>query len=160
MKLGRGEDFYVRKLLQETQLKSIMKTPVMSVNQDDDFSRVAEKFHDNNIRHLPVVDETNKLVGLMTQRDFFRIHSPRRLIDGGEFYDKVTLNQFILKNVMTKDPFTLTPEQSVADAVTAMAEFKYGCIPIVNKYRELQGIVTNTDILKIAADILGRAKAS
>ena len=160
MKFGRSDDFYIRRLLKETKLKAIMRTPVISVKQDEAFSTVADKFHDHNIRHLPVVDEINKLVGLITQRDFFRIHSPRRLMDGGEFYDKASLNQFILKNVMTKDPFTLTPEQSVADAVTAMAEFKYGCIPIVDKYRELQGIVTNTDILQIAADILGRSKAS
>ena len=143
-----------RKLFTDKKLKDIMKTPVISVRETDPFSSVHEKFHDHNIRHLPVVSETNKVVGLMTQRDFYRVHSPRRLLDGEYYYDKETLNTFILKNVMTPNPFTLTPEHSIADCLKAMGDFKYGCVPVVNRFKELVGIVTNTDILKITSDFL------
>ena len=154
----KSDKNFFRKLFTEKKLSDILKTPVISVGEYDPFSSVYEKFHDHGIRHLPVVNETNKVIGLITQRDFYRIHSPRRLLDGENYYDKETLNSFILKNVMTPNPFTLTPEHSIADCLKAMADFKYGCVPVVNQYKELVGIVTNTDILKFASDILADDK--
>ena len=154
MKPNPKEEDVIRKYLTETKLIEVMKSPVISVHQNDSFHVVYDKMQSGIIRHLPVVNDVNKMVGLITQRDLYRVHSPRKLLDGGYYYDREALDSFILKEVMIKDAFTLTPEHTVGDALKAMADFKYGCIPIVNKYHEPVGIITNTDILKIAARVL------
>ena len=148
------EEFYLRKLLKETKLSEIMKQPVICLHYKDHFSIVHEKMETHSTRHLPVVDDVKKVVGIITQRDLYRVHSPRKLLEGGYYYDKEALDSFILSEVMTKNPFTLTPDHSAGDALRAMADFKYGCIPVVNKYHEPVGMITQNDVLKIAARIL------
>ena len=152
--LKRSEDFYIKKVLKETHLGEIMNTPVVALREDAPFSQVAEKIGGSGgKRHLPIVDQNNKLVGLMTQRDLYKILPPRKLIEGEWFYDKESLDAITLKNVMIKNPLSMHPEDPVGEALLAMVRTKYGCIPIVDKNNILLGIVTQMDILKIAAQI-------
>jgi CBS domain-containing protein len=133
-------------------LKDVMVTDPYVLNVDDHFSMVEEYFHLYNIRHLPVVDKDGILKGIISQRDLYRVRSPRRTIDGEDVYDKQELNGFILKNVMTKDPFALHPNDTLDQAIDAMVTQKYGCIPIVSDENKLLGIVTQIDVLKAIAD--------
>jgi len=148
----RGE-LDIRALLKVTKLKEIMTSKVVSIQVDSPFSEVPKKFNMHNIRHLPVVGEKNKLVGLMTQRDLYKLHSPRKLEDGSWYYDEDELNSYILKDVMLQDPLAMGAEDCVGDAVLEMVRNKYGCILIIDQNEALCGIVTRVDILKMAAQI-------
>jgi CBS domain-containing protein len=157
--LSHPEDFYIRVLLQKVKIKEIMASPVICIHEDASFSQVEEKFRQKEIRHLPVVDKDNKIVGLITQRDFYRIISPRKLLDSEAwYYDKETLDGIILKHVMVKNPFVLSGEHTAADAILEMVRRKYGCIPIADKDKNLCGIITQIDLLKIAAQILAEGR--
>ena len=129
-----------------------MVTDPYVLNVDDHFSMVEEYFHLYNIRHLPVVDKDGILRGIISQRDLYRVRSPRRTIEGEDVYDRQELNGFILKNVMTKDPFTFHPNDTLDQAIDAMVTQKYGCIPIVNDENKLLGIVTQIDVLRAIAE--------
>lgn len=153
-KLKYSEDYYVRILLNKVLLKEIMITKVISVQEDAPFHEVADKIMKNKIRHLPVVDKNNKLIGLMTERDLYKIQSPRKLEDGTWYYDQESLDNFILKDVMIVNPFVLKPDNTVAEAILNMVQKKYGCIPIVDHNSTLCGIVTYVDLLALAAQIL------
>lgn len=154
MDLKRSENFFIRKVLKETRLKEIMTTPVISIRVDEPFSHVEEKFRTHGIRHLPVVDMENVVVGVITQRDLYRVVAPHHLDDGSWYYDRDMLDDEILEKVMTIRPRTFHPEDSIADALLEMAKTKYGCFPIVDKAGKLCGIITQIDILKIAAQIV------
>ena len=143
----------VRAFLRTTRVAEIMVTKVVSIKVDARFSEVPKKMKQSSVRHLPVVDANNKFVGLITQRDLYKIHSPRKLEDGSWYYDDEALNEFVLENVMLKNPGTLRPEDPVGDAIVFMVRGKYGCIPIVDKDQKLCGILTRSDILKMAARI-------
>ena len=149
-----SENYYIKIILNRVKIDEIMTKKVISIHENDRFSLVEEKLREFRIRHLPVVDQGGKLVGIVTQRDLYRIQSPRHLEDDTWYYDQRSLDSHILKYVMTKDPCALNPEDPVAKAVVLMVERKYGCLPIVKKDRTLCGIITQLDILKIAARIL------
>ena len=138
----------IKKFLMDTKVQEVMAAPVITVNETDDFALVQEKIALYDVRHLPVVNEKGIIVGLITQRDLYQIHSPRRLEDGSWYYDKEALNQFILKNVMLAKPFTLKPDNSLYEAIDATVRFKFGCIPIVDDYKHPCGILTRDTILK------------
>ena len=138
------------------QLKHIMTEKVITINVDDRFSLVEEKMREFRIRHLPVIDKNKKLVGIVTQRDLYKVQSPRRDENGNWFYDKESLDEHILKYVMTPEPFTLKPEDHLGDAILHMVDRKYGSIPIVNEKHHVIGIITQIDILRIAAEIVRR----
>jgi len=149
LKKNFGIKVDIKILLKEASVEDIMTKKVISIRVDAPFSKVPKILHEHNIRHLPVVDKKNKLVGLITQRDLFKIQSPRKLMDGQWYYDDEILNCIILKNVMMKKPFMMTPEISLKRALEKMVYSKHGCILIVNPNKVLCGIITQIDILEI-----------
>ena len=156
-KLKHSEDYHVKILLKKVQLSEIMTGKVISVKEDAPFHEVADKIRHNGIRHLPVVDSDGKAVGLITERDLFKIQSPRKLEDGTWYYDPEMLDSVILKDVMIKDPFTLKPDNTVAEAILVMVEKKFGCVLIKDNAGKLCGIMSYVDLLKLAAQIIEEA---
>lgn len=133
--------------VKDIPIRNFMVTDVVYIRIDEHFSAVYEKMNLHRIRHLPVLDANKRLAGIITERDLFRLHSPRKVEDEW-VYDKSELDQFILKHCMTKDPMALTPEHTLFDAVGFFAREKFGCIPITDKDKKLVGIITPFDLLK------------
>ncbi len=138
----------IQEILHSTKLADIMTKPVISVRNQDEFHVVWEKMATYDIRHLPVVNDMGVLVGIITERNLFKIHSPRKLEDGSWYYDKDLLDGFILAKVMVHEPFTLKPDNTLADAMQAISQFKYGCIPIIDNKLIPVGIITRNNIIK------------
>jgi acetoin utilization protein AcuB len=163
-----SEEKYVAALLKKISLKEVMSKPVVTVNVAGDLLVVEEKFVENGIRHLPVVDNLGKLVGLITQRDLYRIISPRRffdpnmrnafdiIVDKDGFYSKEMLEGFILEKVMIPDPVALKAENSIAQAVQAMVKHQVGCIPVVDNGRRVIGMFSRFDFLKLMTRMIER----
>lgn len=153
IQLRRSEDYYIKVLLKEVTLKEIMSVPVISIGIDQKFHDVATKFKQHQIRHLPVVGGDNKLVGLISLKDLFRIQPPHETDDGDWVYDDEVLDGIVLKHVMLRNPFFMYDDDCMGDAVVKIVEHRYGCIPVVNRGMQLQGIVTQEDFLAVAAQI-------
>ncbi|MBI4309801.1 MAG: CBS domain-containing protein [Candidatus Omnitrophica bacterium] len=137
----------IHEALSSIKLKDVMTSPVITVQEWEDFHVVQDKLEAHDIRHLPVVDDSGRLVGMISQRHLYKICSPRRMDNGGWHYDKDMLDSFILKRVMVRDVYILRPDNTVADAIKDMVQFKIGCIPILDDSRRPVGIVTRDDIL-------------
>ena len=153
IQLKRSEDYYIKVLLKEVKLKEIMTVPVISIDVEKNFKEVAKKFQENKIRHIPVTGGDNKLIGLISLKDLFRIQPPHETDDGGWVYDEDVLDGIVLKHVMLINPFFMYEDDCMGDAIVKIVENRYGCIPIVNRDMQLQGIVTQEDILMVAAQI-------
>ena len=115
------------------------------------FSKVVELMKTYSIRHLPVVGDKNRLVGIITQRDLYRIASPRKTMDEDIIYDKVSLDRFILENVMTTEIAALHPDDTLGRLIDLMYRKKCGCIPVIDENNYLLGIITHMDILRALA---------
>ena len=99
----------------------------------------------NRIRHIPIVRD-GALVGIVTDRDLKRAlpsvvagSSPQEY---QSFMDTTTLRE-----VMTADPVTCTPESDLLEAVRQFVESKFGAIPVVQDGK-LAGIITQTDAMR------------
>ena len=65
------------------------------------------------------------------------------------------LDRFLtIESIMTADPITLGPEDTVGRAIDLMLEYRIGCIPVVDGMNELQGILTDFDLLRICSGML------
>ena len=156
-------EFDIRVILNTTQVKEVMSQPVTTVNKDKDFSEVEKLFVNQHIRHLPVVNDSGTLVGLMTKRDLYKTLSPRKSLSGeanesldhiveseGVYYSRRLLDEFILEKIMNVEVCTLLPEDSVGQAVRIMFQNKFGSVVIVDREKKVQGIITRFDILRLA----------
>jgi CBS domain-containing protein len=107
-----------------------------------------DRFH---FRHLPVVDG-NKLVGLVTQRDLLHASSSF-LSDKAAERDEVILEQPVGK-IMQRDVLSVQPHEPLLDAALVMWEGKLGCLPVTEEDGTLVGILTETDFIRLAVNML------
>ncbi len=158
MRLKYAEDFYVRSLLNKVTLKEVMTSPTISIDVKAPFSQVAKHFQQYRIRHLPVTNQKKEVVGIISQRDLYKIQPPHKNIDGQWVFDYEVLDDIILGNVMTTEPFIMNQNCTLAQALDPMVRNKYGCVPVINDEKQLCGILTQFDILKIGFQILQEGK--
>jgi CBS domain-containing protein len=100
-----------------------------------------------HIRHVPVEDDEGRLVGLISHRDLLRLFAQGLR---GACAKVVTV-----KDIMIRDPITVTPETSTLEAMTIMRSRRIGCLPVVENGR-LVGILTAYDFLELSAEIIER----
>jgi len=101
------------------------------------------------IRHMPIVDE-GSVVGIISQRDLFRSALVKALGYGSKTY-KVLTKTIKLKEIMTVNVITISPDATVKEAARVMMEKKIGCLPVLEG-ENLVGIVTETDILRYVVE--------
>jgi acetoin utilization protein AcuB len=103
-----------------------------------------ELMSENNIRQIPVVDK-HELVGIVTDRDIRAFLSDALLIN-------VAAREKALKtpirDIMTTDPLSLSPDDDLQAAVEMLIEQKFGAIPVVDEAEGLVGIVSYVDVLR------------
>ncbi|MDP8266763.1 MAG: CBS domain-containing protein [Candidatus Aceula meridiana] len=140
-------------VLHKIYIKDIMTKNLITIGFNDPFSRVWDKIRTHKIRHIPVVNKSGELRGLISQRDLYRTVSPKKRIeDEGLFYSKERLDEYLIEQVMTAEVCTLTPSHTVGCAMDIIVKKKYGCIPIVDEKGILVGIITPIDILRAIAN--------
>jgi CBS domain-containing protein len=99
------------------------------------------------IRHLPVVDATGKLIGMVTDRDLRRV-APSPLFSGGDAEKaEGQLESTTVERIMIKSPATIGPMARLQDAMKLFVEKKYGALPVVDGIK-LVGIITPIDVMK------------
>jgi CBS domain-containing protein len=135
-------------------LKEIMTKNPITLNIDEPFCQVAQIFQEKDIRHLPIVNSEGIILGIISQRDLNRIASPKKTPEGDYLYDPEELAKYILKQHIIQKVVTLTPEDTLENAVELMASKKLGCIPVVTPDGKVEGIATITDLLSLFLKIL------
>ena len=131
-------------------VRSMMKRKVVRISADDTLFIVKEIMDLAHVRHLPVVNK-GELVGVVSQRDLMRASLSNVMGISAE-EQKIFLEGVKISEVMSAPPRTIGPEESVQAAARAMAEYKIGCLPVVEG-EEIVGIVTETDLLHYFASL-------
>lgn len=73
-------------LVKQISLKDIMNKPPITLHIDDPFSFVEKTLREHRIKHLPIVNDSDKLVGIITLSDLYRTCAPRRRLEDGSFF--------------------------------------------------------------------------
>jgi acetoin utilization protein AcuB len=134
--------------------EKIQKNPV-TISPDASFYEARNLIHEKGVRHLPVVDKNNMLIGIVTDRDIRQAApSDATLLSVQEL--NYLLGKLKVSSFMTlKDKLiTITPDTIIEEAVQLMHDNKIGCLPVVEGGK-LYGIFTETDALDHLADIFG-----
>jgi len=132
--------------------KRMMRNPVF-VDENDSMKKAMDIMKEREIRHLPVMKEREKLVGIVTERDIKQASpSPATALEIREIY--YLLDKVKVKQIMTRRVYTVSSNASIEEAALIMREKKIGCLPVVDGGK-LVGILTETDILDAFLDSLG-----
>lgn len=132
---------------QPTQVKDLMSTDVLTLGRNDKLSIADELMQQERIRHIVVLDEYEKICGVVTQRDLFRGVLFKALGYGSRLAEKM-LDRYVVKEAMSKELHVTAPDTPLVEAAATMLEHKIGCLPVSDDGK-LVGIITESDFLKL-----------
>jgi CBS domain-containing protein len=147
----------------EHRVEDFMTSKVVTVSPDEPIQSAIMLMMSNEISRV-VVAKDERLVGIIASSDLLPLGI---FFSGQDYYKikgragtKVRERAFIpsgikalmlASDVMTKDPITTTRKSDLADAGYVMLRNKISGLPVINRQKILQGIVTKTDIVKALA---------
>ena len=117
-------------------VREIMEENVITIKENAEIDDVIETFLEKNVGGVPVVNNDNQLISLITERDVIRILKDR--ISGEE---KV-------KDYMTKKVIVATAGERLKDVARTMLRNGFRRLPVISEGR-LVGIITSTDFIKL-----------
>lgn len=124
-----------------------MSRKMITVQKEAPASMAFELMLTNDIRHLPVVTKTGKLVGIITDRDLNEAvipadpsRSPRSMYH--------TIRNIKAEKIMTPNPITVGTGTAIQEAAQLLLDRKIDCLPVKDSRGRLAGILTSTDVLK------------
>jgi acetoin utilization protein AcuB len=129
-----------------------MKANPITVGPLDSFRHAMNLIHQRGIRHLPVV-EGGRLVGIVTDRDV-RQASPSAATSLEIHELHYLLEKITIRDIMTSEVVTATPEMPIEAAARLMLTHRIGCLPVLREMA-LVGIITETDILSAFVEVMG-----
>lgn len=106
----------------------------------------------NEIRRLPVVDGEGRLIGIVTQGDI-REARPKESTTLNIWELHTLVAGLVVRDFMSPQPITVTPDTSVKQAARLMLHHKVGGLPVVDEQRVV-GIITESDIFRLLVDQL------
>ncbi len=125
-------------------IDELMTPKPYTLTADDTLEDARLMMTDKNIRHIPIVDKHNHLVGLVTQRDVLKATEP----ESGQASREVLLSDIMISNVSV-----IHQTSSVRQAGLFLQQHKYGCLPVVANDK-LVGIVTDSDFITVAINLI------
>ena len=148
------------------KVRELMTTNVIAFKPSDKVHLVAETFRSNRISGAPVLDDQRKVIGVISEADIMKLTAtvpfpdidplnPFPIFSLTAYRKKVekipaeieTLFEGSVKDVMTKDPVTISPDDSVLDAARLMHKDDFNRIPVVDDEGKLVGLIARADII-------------
>lgn len=130
-------------------IEEIMVRDVQTLLMTNTVKDALDLMRTKKIRHIPVMDESKTLVGVITDRDIKEATPSSLTIEkDSKLYDTQ------LSMIMTKYPITGHPMDFVEESALLFYDKQIGCLPIVSN-QELVGIITKTDLLYKYIELTG-----
>ncbi|MBW2269109.1 MAG: CBS domain-containing protein [Deltaproteobacteria bacterium] len=126
----------------------VMATDLVTLEVGENLDLAEDIMHVARIRHMPVV-EGKRLVGIVSVRDLLAA-SLSRALDFEPTRRREFLHSVSAEDAMTRAPITVAPDSRLADAAAILLEQKIGCLPVVDAVGNLLGLLTETDLVRVA----------
>lgn len=130
-------------------VEEIMSKTVVTVKMDNSLKVIKEIFDSTGFHHLLVV-ESDRLLGVISDRDLLKALSPNIGTLSETVRDTACLNKRA-HQIMTRKTVTLGPDAAILDAIEVFNTHNISCIPVVDDQHKPVGIISWRDILKALA---------
>ena len=136
-------------------LDVIMSTDLKTVAPQDSLATVRKLMHENRIHHVPVVNEEDNLVGLVTLTDVLAATDSILRDDDSRLH----ATEIRVQDIMVQNLATIDEHASLRQAALFLEKHRIGCLPVVTN-GALRGIITDTDFVGVAINLLEQIEES
>jgi acetoin utilization protein AcuB len=132
-----------------------MVTNLVTVTQDTLIGQAIHLMEQHTIRHLPVIDQEERLVGIVSDRDM-RTAMPSSLLSRPLYESALAeVLQYPVSEIMTENPLTISLYYTIQDTLLVMGKKKVGALPVVDEQGHLRGILSTRDLLRAFVNVMG-----
>ena len=117
-----------------------MTRPIVGITGAETVRQALDVIEQHKVRHLPVLDDTGALIGIVSEKDLLR-----------------SKEDLPIREVMTTDVITVTEYTARDEASRIMADHRISSLPVMRNGK-LVGIITETDLFMIFLELLGARK--
>ena len=117
-----------------------MTRPSVGITGAETVRQALDVIEQHKVRHLPVLDDTGALIGIVSEKDLLR-----------------SKEDLPIREVMTTDVITVTEYTALEEAARIMADHRISSLPVMRNGK-LVGIITETDLFMIFLELLGARK--
>jgi CBS domain-containing protein len=135
-----------RELRKAPRVRDRMTRNPAMVKPDDALKDAIWKMERGRFRHLPVVDEHGKLIGMLSDRDIRLIRPSLAFVPKEDAM--VQLWSLSVQQAAVFDPVSIKPETTLKETAEVMLRWHVGGLPVVDQGGTLVGIITYTDLLR------------
>lgn len=155
-----SDDVYLNELVErcgelgKKKIKEIMSRDVVTIKEDSPFIEFVTDIEMYDYVAFPVLDEKDEVIGIVSQTDLLKLISFHRHCGTMMLTTEVFLGIPSIRAIMTTRPITLSPEDTVTEAVQLMVKYGIQSIPIVEEKRVI-GMMVKKDIIHQILSIMG-----
>lgn len=132
-----------------------MTTPPITILPDELMVKVRSLIKENHFRHVPVVDENNILLGMITDRDIRSAYPSTAVLDEDYADELEKIDNTKVKEIMSRDVVSLNEYSTLDDALILLDAKKVGAMPVLNSDGNVIGIFSIRDLLLAYRRIFG-----
>ncbi|MBK9766306.1 MAG: CBS domain-containing protein [Chloracidobacterium sp.] len=125
-------------------VEQFMAVDLYTVRPEDIVDLAASLMHWRHVRHVPVEDDSARLIGIVSHRDLIELIATGRA--GAD-------QRIVVRDIMKTNMITVSPETTTLEALSLLRANNIGCLPVI-KDDHLVGIVTASDFLTVSAKFL------
>jgi CBS domain-containing protein len=130
----------------KVKVRERMTRRPITARLNESLKEAMDKMANGNFRHLPVVDERGKLLGIISDRDIRLLQPSLAFVSQEEA--AVQLASAAVCQGTVFDPVTIHPEALLERAANQMLRSNVSALPVVDDGEYLVGIITTTDLLR------------
>jgi CBS domain-containing protein len=113
-------------------VEDLMTTSVIALKASESVERLREEMENATVNHIPVVDDHNHVIGIVSDRDLLRKRGAR------------------VADVMSKRVLTVTRSTTASEAAAIMIAERIHALPVIGAEEQLVGMITAADFLAVA----------
>jgi len=134
--------------MKQELVRDWMTSPVIYIGPQTTLPEAHRLMAEHNFRRLPVVDNNDQLIGMVTRGDV-RGAEPSQATSLSVWELNYLLSKLCVEEIMTHSPITVPEEATIGEAARLMLNYRVSGLPVVNQHGRLVGIITESDIFRM-----------
>lgn len=127
-------------------VSTLMSSNLITVSSTDKLQVAKDIFGEKSLHHLPVLDEEEKLVGILSKTDYLYFIRPLDKDSNEPYLNEIRLKNYTIEEAMTSRVVSVSPNDSLESALEILTENIFHALPVLDG-ENLVGILTTHDIL-------------
>jgi len=141
-------------MIHSIHVQEVMASPVISAHKSGTLTDARALMKKHSINHLPILDENNAPIGMVSALDLNRLSDWRTqfkdLTQVGEKRNEDLFDSLLIEEIMVSPVTCVRQDATVIEVADLIEQEGIHCIPIINKQGATIGVLTAHDLLRLA----------